>query len=262
MFFRYIDMSGEVCDPVHVLNKDLVLFIFSRVTLKCILVVVELVSKDWNALLTDSFWQRLCGILNYIPLLPTPDPNWKLCFIENKTGIVERDLKFVTSEKVPSRSRCISDSTLISDETWSAFETNKTFYEGKHYWEVSGTFHSEQSCFIFVGVCFPGQSTHVLGEANCWCFSPYYQDLRYDHQTLARPVGRKIARNELLGIYLDCDKQTLNFYIGGEPIERGFTKVTGGVTPVVSLALGEISLNPKAVLPRTIIRKVINNDDD
>jgi len=191
----------------------------------------------------------------------------KLCtldctFFSSSGGITRVIIRFVCCVAFhwdPVRkSPCITLSndnlTASVGEHMTGFVTiggNKTLSKGRHYWEIKLDRFGHQSTFrrIIVGVvsadAVEWEKSHAFISSRCCPLSKHFWAIacgtgkKLSHQTTRRGSaymrGKQFNENDQVGVLLDLDNHSLEFYKNGESLGQAFNNVDCPVIPIVSM---------------------------
>lgn len=128
---------------------------------------------------------------------------------------------------------------------------NKIFTEGQHYWEMTLDRFGYQSTFrkVIVGVvsadAVDWERSHVFISTRCCPLCKLFWAMacgtgkKLSHQTPRRGItyfrGDHFSEKDRVGVLLDLEKHTLEFYKNDRSIGVAFDDVVGPVIPMVSM---------------------------
>ena len=128
---------------------------------------------------------------------------------------------------------------------------NKIFREGQHYWEMTLDRFGYQLNFrkVIVGVvsadAVEWERSHAFISTRCCPLCKQFWAMacgtgkKLSHQTPRRGItflrGDHFSENDRVGVLLDLEKHTLEFYKNGKSIGLAFDDVVSPVIPMVSM---------------------------
>ena len=155
----------------------------------------------------------------------------------------------------------LSENRLVarkfSDYSWKVATGGLPMTRGRHYWEVELT--ATGAGHIFLGVARPAGLHHdkPYEEApDSYCIFACDGSLYANGRPAAggsrrRTRSRKFVPGDRVGVLLDLDARSIDFYRNGKRCGRGFEGVTGPLVRTVELETrgDEVTIHPRAVAP-------------
>jgi hypothetical protein len=143
---------------------------------------------------------------------------------------------------------------LQNTNTVSGFKTvfgSSEWTVNRHYWEIK-IINTQTPSSIMIGVSDKSVLTNINNQLSTsaygWGFSG---DGKLYNNSISKPYGKGFVKNDIVGVYLDLEEKTLQFFVNRRCIGVAYTGVTGPVSPAFTLyhPNDEVEVNTYAKLP-------------
>mmetsp|Transcript_11976 Transcript_11976/g.17808 ORF Transcript_11976/g.17808 Transcript_11976/m.17808 type:complete len:580 (+) Transcript_11976:106-1845(+) len=161
------------------------------------------------------------------------------------------------TDKKPKSARLTNKNLTVSSTLKKSAPTTVTasmdFKTGIHYWTVYIE-AAPSTSDIMVGVTnphFSGNDRFLSHHSNGWGIS-CNGGKRCHNSVLTDYANMNIGRGDTIGVLLNLEKKTLEFFVNGNSMGIAFSNVSGPVTPAVTLyhQNERATLSPKARHPK------------